>query len=113
MTQETPSQHSSQRDFAFATVAIHTGSHPDPATNAVIAPIGVSTTFAQSEIGTNTHEVATTPESDLKLPSQRWKKQNTVLHFQVVVLLQLHYWIVYTVDILSVAMMFTAGRIGT
>ena len=32
------------------------GSHPDPATNAVIAPIGISTTFAQSEIGTSKYE---------------------------------------------------------
>lgn len=44
------------RQFAFSTVAIHTGSHPDPATNAVIPPIGVSTTFAQSEIGTAKYE---------------------------------------------------------
>jgi cystathionine gamma-lyase len=56
MTLENPSQQTSQRDYAFATVAIHTGSHPDPATNAVIAPIGVSTTFAQSEIGTSKYE---------------------------------------------------------
>jgi len=47
---------SSPREYSFATVAIHTGSHPDPATNAVIAPIGVSTTFAQSEIGTGKYE---------------------------------------------------------
>jgi cystathionine gamma-lyase len=54
MTRGSSSQ--SPRDFAFATVAIHTGSHPDPSTNAVIAPIGVSTTFAQSEIGTSKYE---------------------------------------------------------
>src|ERR1700737_1486240 len=52
MTQDNPSQ----RHYAFATVAIHTGSHPDPSTNAVIAPIGISTTFAQSEIGTSKYE---------------------------------------------------------
>ena len=56
MTQDTPSLHSSPREYSFATVAIHTGSHPDPSTNAVIAPIGVSTTFAQSEIGTSKYE---------------------------------------------------------
>jgi len=44
------------REYSFATTAIHTGSHPDPATNAVIAPIGISTTFAQSEIGTSKYE---------------------------------------------------------
>jgi cystathionine gamma-lyase len=44
------------RNYAFSTVAIHTGSHPDPSTNAVIAPIGISTTFAQSEIGTSKYE---------------------------------------------------------
>jgi cystathionine gamma-lyase len=44
------------RNYSFATLAIHAGSHPDPATNAVIAPIGVSTTFAQSEIGTSRYE---------------------------------------------------------
>ena len=56
MTQDNPSQLSSSREYSFATVAIHTGSHPDPSTNAVIAPIGVSTTFAQSEIGTSKYE---------------------------------------------------------
>jgi len=58
MTRDTPSprQHAGPREFAFSTVAIHTGSHPDPSTNAVIAPIGVSTTFAQSEIGTSKYE---------------------------------------------------------
>jgi cystathionine gamma-lyase len=54
MTEDTPQ--SSPREYGFATVAIHAGSHPDPATNAVIAPIGVSTTFAQSEIGTSKYE---------------------------------------------------------
>jgi cystathionine gamma-lyase len=44
------------RNYAFSTVAIHIGSHPDPSTNAVIAPIGISTTFAQSEIGTSKYE---------------------------------------------------------
>jgi len=52
MTRSTSAQH----EYAFATVAIHTGSHPDPSTNAVIAPIGISTTFAQSEIGTSKYE---------------------------------------------------------
>lgn len=57
MTRDNPaSQHSAPRELGFATVAIHTGSHPDPSTNAVIAPIGISTTFAQSEIGTSKFE---------------------------------------------------------
>src|SRR5947207_5219625 len=56
MTQDNPSQLSSSRNYSFSTLAIHAGSHPDPATNAVIAPIGVSTTFAQSEIGTSKYE---------------------------------------------------------
>jgi cystathionine gamma-lyase len=54
MTQDNPSE--TGREYAFSTIAIHTGSHPDLATNAVIAPIGVSTTFAQSEIGTSKYE---------------------------------------------------------
>jgi cystathionine gamma-lyase len=47
---------STTRTFGFSTTAIHTGSHPDPSTNAVIPPIGLSTTFAQSEIGTSKYE---------------------------------------------------------
>lgn len=35
----------------FSTLAIHTGSHPDPSTGAVIPPISLSTTFAQSSPG--------------------------------------------------------------
>ena len=45
-----------RRKLGFSTTAIHTGSHPDPSTNAVIPPIGLSTTFAQSEIGTSKFE---------------------------------------------------------
>ena len=56
MTQDKTQPNQSHREYNFATVAIHTGSHPDPSTNAVIAPIGVSTTFAQSEIGTSKYE---------------------------------------------------------
>src|SRR6266480_4038166 len=47
---------SKPRSFGFSTTAVHTGSHPDPSTNAVIPPIGLSTTFAQSEIGTSKYE---------------------------------------------------------
>ncbi|KAG8962711.1 hypothetical protein FRC03_003865 [Tulasnella sp. 419] len=35
----------------FSTRAIHVGSEPDPATNAVIAPISLSTTFKQDAVG--------------------------------------------------------------
>lgn len=35
----------------FGTLAVHAGSHHDPSTGAVIAPISLSTTFAQSSVG--------------------------------------------------------------
>ncbi|SJK96836.1 related to CYS3-cystathionine gamma-lyase [Armillaria ostoyae] len=35
----------------FSTLAIHVGSEPDPTTGAVIPPISLSTTFAQSSVG--------------------------------------------------------------
>lgn len=35
----------------FETLAIHAGSPPDPATGAVVPPISLSTTFAQSAVG--------------------------------------------------------------
>jgi cystathionine gamma-synthase len=38
-------------DWAFETRAIHVGQEPDPATGAVVNPISLSTTFAQSEVG--------------------------------------------------------------
>ena len=40
----------------IATRAIHVGSAPDPSTGAVIAPISLSTTFAQSKIGEARYE---------------------------------------------------------
>lgn len=40
-----------QAGWAFETLAIHAGQEPDPATGAVVPPISLSTTFAQSEVG--------------------------------------------------------------
>lgn len=38
-------------DWGFATRAVHVGQEPDPATGAVVPPLSLSTTFAQSEVG--------------------------------------------------------------
>ena len=38
-------------DHGFETRAIHAGQEPDPATGAIVAPISVSTTFAQTAVG--------------------------------------------------------------
>ncbi|MEO6654151.1 MAG: cystathionine gamma-synthase [Ilumatobacteraceae bacterium] len=40
-----------QLGWAFETLAIHAGQEPDPSTGAVVTPISLSTTFAQSEVG--------------------------------------------------------------
>lgn len=40
-----------QSGWAFETLAIHAGQDPDPSTGAVVTPISLSTTFAQSEVG--------------------------------------------------------------
>ena len=40
-----------QSGWAFETLAIHAGQEPDPATGAVVPPISLATTFAQSEVG--------------------------------------------------------------
>jgi cystathionine gamma-synthase len=40
-----------QMGWAFETLAIHAGQEPDPATGAVVPPISLATTFAQSEVG--------------------------------------------------------------
>ena len=40
-----------QAGWAFETLAIHAGQEPDPATGAVVPPISLATTFAQSEVG--------------------------------------------------------------
>ena len=40
-----------QAGWAFETAAIHAGQPPDPSTGAVVTPISLSTTFAQSEVG--------------------------------------------------------------
>ncbi len=40
-----------QVGWAFETLAIHAGQEPDPATGAVVPPISLATTFAQSEVG--------------------------------------------------------------
>ena len=40
-----------QGGWGFETRAIHTGQAPDPATGAVVAPISLSTTFAQDGVG--------------------------------------------------------------
>ncbi|MFP5488440.1 MAG: cystathionine gamma-synthase [Acidimicrobiia bacterium] len=40
-----------QAGWAFETLAIHAGQEPDPSTGAVVPPISLSTTFAQSEVG--------------------------------------------------------------
>ncbi|KAI9003239.1 Cys/Met metabolism PLP-dependent enzyme-domain-containing protein [Gaertneriomyces semiglobifer] len=39
------------KDFKFATLAVHAGQDPDPVTGAVIPPLSLSTTFAQSKAG--------------------------------------------------------------
>ena len=42
----------SQTDgWGFETRAVHVGQEPDPATGAVVPPLSLSTTFAQSEVG--------------------------------------------------------------
>jgi cystathionine gamma-synthase len=40
-----------QSGWAFETLAIHAGQPPDAATGAVVPPISLATTFAQSEVG--------------------------------------------------------------
>lgn len=40
-----------QSGWAFETLAIHAGQEPDAASGAVVPPISLSTTFAQSEVG--------------------------------------------------------------
>jgi cystathionine gamma-synthase len=40
-----------QQGWAFETLAIHAGQEPDEASGAVVPPISLSTTFAQSEVG--------------------------------------------------------------
>ena len=40
-----------QVGWEFETLAIHAGQEPDPSTGAVIPPISLATTFAQSEVG--------------------------------------------------------------
>jgi len=40
-----------QAGWAFETLAIHAGQEPDPSTGAVVPPISLATTFAQSEVG--------------------------------------------------------------
>ncbi len=40
-----------QSGWAFETIAIHAGQEPDAASGAVVPPISLSTTFAQSEVG--------------------------------------------------------------
>jgi cystathionine gamma-synthase len=41
----------SEHDHGFETRAIHAGQAPDPATGAVVVPIGLATTFAQEGVG--------------------------------------------------------------
>src|ERR1039458_1791761 len=38
-------------ELGFETLAIHAGQTPDPSTGAVVAPISVASTFAQSGVG--------------------------------------------------------------
>ncbi len=38
-------------EAAFETRAVHAGQDPDPFTGAVVTPISLATTFAQSEVG--------------------------------------------------------------
>jgi cystathionine gamma-synthase len=40
-----------REDLGFETLAIHAGQEPDPLTGAVVTPIHLSTTFAQSAVG--------------------------------------------------------------
>ncbi|HEY3143438.1 MAG TPA: cystathionine gamma-synthase [Acidimicrobiales bacterium] len=42
---------SGAKEAGFETLAIHAGSDPDPATGAVVPPISLSTTYAQSAVG--------------------------------------------------------------
>jgi cystathionine beta-lyase/cystathionine gamma-synthase len=42
---------SSDKDWGFATRALHIGQGPDPATGAVVQPIHMATTFAQQGVG--------------------------------------------------------------
>ena len=44
-------EEATQIGWAFETLAIHAGQEPDPSTGAVVTPISLSTTFAQSEVG--------------------------------------------------------------
>jgi cystathionine gamma-synthase len=40
-----------ERELGFETLAIHAGQPPDPATGAVVTPVHLSSTFAQSAVG--------------------------------------------------------------
>jgi cystathionine gamma-synthase len=44
-------EYEDQIGWSFETLAIHAGQSPDPATGAVVRPISLSSTFAQSEVG--------------------------------------------------------------
>jgi cystathionine gamma-synthase len=44
-------EHEQQDHWAFETLAVHAGQPPDPASGAVVTPISLSTTFAQSDVG--------------------------------------------------------------
>lgn len=45
-----PDSKAKYEDFSFATRAIHVGSEPDPVTGAVIPPLSMATTYAQSGV---------------------------------------------------------------
>ena len=49
--EESWAKNNSRSGWAFDTLAIHAGQAPDPSTGAVVPPISLSTTFAQSEVG--------------------------------------------------------------
>jgi cystathionine gamma-synthase len=44
-------EHEQHDQWAFETLAVHAGQPPDPASGAVVTPISLSTTFAQSDVG--------------------------------------------------------------
>ncbi|HUF97669.1 MAG TPA: cystathionine gamma-synthase [Ilumatobacter sp.] len=44
-------EYDEQIGWSFETLAIHAGQSPDPSTGAVVPPISLSSTFAQSEVG--------------------------------------------------------------
>ena len=48
---QAPSEKTSPRELGFATLAVHAGQSPDPATGAIMTPIYQTSTYVQDGLG--------------------------------------------------------------